>query len=99
MDNAALQGAVAIDRAPAYTEPTAEQILLNQPDARFRDLLRRHGDSSPDMGSSDILYRMATFEISESLEQIEPDGHLPAGATDRGKQSAAAEAGEEAGSQ
>jgi negative regulator of sigma E activity len=71
-----VQNAVAIDLAPAYTEPSAEQVLLNQPSERLLDYRRRHGDSSPEMGSSDILYRMATFEISPDLEQIEPDGHL-----------------------
>ena len=77
-----LQNAVAIDLAPSYTEPSAEQVLLNQPSERLLDYQRRHGDSSPDMGSSDILYRMATFEISPDLERIEPDGHLtPAGET------------------
>ena len=71
-----LQNAVAIDLAPAYTEPSVEQVLLNQPSERLLDYRRRHGDSSPEMGSSDILYRMATFEISPDLERIEPDGHL-----------------------
>ena len=82
-----VQNAVAIDLAPAYTEPSAEQVLLNQPSERLLDYRRRHGDSSPEMGSSDILYRMATFEISPDLERIEPDGHLapdeePAESTD-----------------
>lgn len=71
-----VQNAVAIDLAPAYTEPSADQVLLNQPSERLLDYRRRHGDSSPEMGSSDILYRMATFEISPDLERIEPDGHL-----------------------
>lgn len=73
----ALQDAVAIDLGTSYTEPSAEQVLLNQPSERLMDYLRRHGDSSPDMGSSDILYRMATFEIREGeLVEIEPDPHL-----------------------
>ena len=71
-----LQEAVAIDLAPAYTEPSLEQVLTNSPSERQLDYLRRHGDSSPAIGSSDIIYRMATFEISENLEVIEPDGHL-----------------------
>jgi negative regulator of sigma E activity len=71
-----VQEAVAIDLAPAYTEPSLEQVLTNSPSERQLDYLRRHGDSSPAIGSSDIIYRMATFEISENLEVIEPDGHL-----------------------
>jgi negative regulator of sigma E activity len=65
-------GAVAIDLAPAYTEPTAAQVLLNSPSEQQLDYMRRHGES-------DILYRMANFEVSESLEVIEPDGHLVTG--------------------
>jgi negative regulator of sigma E activity len=61
--------AVAIDLAPAYTEPTAEQVLMNSPNEQQLDYMRRHGEG-------DILYRMANFEVSESLEIIEPDGHL-----------------------
>ena len=64
-----VQNAGAIDLAPAYTEPSAEQVLLNQPSERLLDYRRRHGDSSPDRGSSDILYRMATFEIGPDLER------------------------------
>lgn len=64
-----LQDAVVIDLAPTYTEPTADVVLQNAPSERELDLLRRHSDS-------DILYRMATFEVSEDLEEIEPDGHL-----------------------
>ena len=64
-----LRDAVAIDSAPAYTEPSAEQVLINAPTERQLEYLRRHSDS-------DILTRMANFEVSESLEIIEPDGHL-----------------------
>ena len=64
-----LQEAVAIDQPPAYTEPSAADVIQNVPGARELDLLRRHNDG-------DILYRMATFEVSEDLEEIEPDGHL-----------------------
>ena len=71
-----LQDAVAIDLAPVYTEPTVEQALGNSPSERQLDYLRRHGDSSPEGGSSDILYQMATFELSDNLEKIEPHGHL-----------------------
>lgn len=71
-----VQDAVAIDLAPAYTEPSLQQVLMNSPSERQLDYLRRHGDSSPALGSSDIIYRMATFEVSENLEVIEPDGHL-----------------------
>ena len=49
---------------------------MNSPSERQLDYLRRHGDSSPSIGSSDIIYRMATFEVSENLEVIEPDGQL-----------------------
>jgi hypothetical protein len=71
-----LQDAVAIDLAPAYTEPTVEQAMQNSPSERELNYLRRHGDSSPELGSSDILYRMATFELSDNLEVIEPQGRL-----------------------
>ena len=71
-----VRDAVAIDLAPAYTEPSLEQVLMNSPSERQLDYLRRHGDSSPALGSGDIIYRMATFEVSENLEVIEPDGHL-----------------------
>jgi negative regulator of sigma E activity len=64
-----LQDAVVIDLAPTYTEPSADVVLQNAPNERELDLLRRHSDS-------DILYRMATFEVSEDLEEIEPDGRL-----------------------
>ena len=64
-----LQEAVAIDQPPAYTEPSAADVIQNVPGAREIDLLRRHNDG-------DILYRMATFEVSEGLEEIEPDGQL-----------------------
>lgn len=64
-----LQDAVAIDLAPTYTEPSVDVVLQNAPSERELDLLRRHSDS-------DIIYRMATFEVSEDLEEIEPDGHL-----------------------
>ena len=64
-----LQEAVAIDQPPAYTEPSAADVIQNVPGAREIDLLRRHNDG-------DILYRMATFEVSEDLEEIEPDGSL-----------------------
>ena len=60
---------VAIDLPAIYTEPSPDLILQNAPSERELDLLRRHSDS-------DILYRMATFEVSEDLEEIEPDGHL-----------------------
>ena len=70
--------AVAIDMAPAYTEPTLEQVLKNQPSELLIDYRRRHGESSPEFGSGDILYRMADFQISSELERIEPDGHLVA---------------------
>ncbi len=72
--NTGVQDAVAIDLAPAYTEPTIEQVLATQPTQRLLDLRRRHGDSAPQLGSGDILYRMATFEIREGeLVEIEPD--------------------------
>jgi negative regulator of sigma E activity len=72
-----VQNAVAVDLGAAYTEPTIEQVMANQPSERLREMLRRHGDSSPDLGSGDILYRMATFEVrEEELDKIPPDPHL-----------------------
>jgi negative regulator of sigma E activity len=68
--------AVAIDMAPAYTEPSVDQVMQNQPSELLLDYRRRHGESSPELGSGDILYRMADFQINPDLEQIEPDGHL-----------------------
>ena len=62
-----LQDAVAIDLAPTYTEPSAQQVLMNAPSERQLDYLHRQ---------SDILTRMANFEVSDTLERIEPDGHL-----------------------
>ena len=70
-----LAEAVAIDRAPAYTEPTAQQVLANEPDERLRNLLRLHGDRSPGAESGDILYRLTTLEVSQLVE-IPPDEHL-----------------------
>ena len=68
---------VAIDTAPMYTEPTPEQVLANRPSERLRDMYRRHGESAPELGSGDILYRMATFELrAGELVEIEPDPHL-----------------------
>ena len=71
-----LQEAVAIDRAPTYTEPSIEQALMNSPSERQLNYLRRHGDSAPELGSSDIIYRMADFQVTEVYVVIEPDGHL-----------------------
>jgi negative regulator of sigma E activity len=68
--------AVAIDMAPVYTEPSIDQVLQNQPSDLLLDYRRRHGESSPELGSGDILYRMADFQINPGLEEIEPDGHL-----------------------
>ncbi len=76
VDDGLQDGAVAIDLAPVYTEPAVAEVLLNQPSEQLLDYRRRHGDSSPEMGSSDILYRMATFEVDNDLEEIEPYGHL-----------------------
>jgi negative regulator of sigma E activity len=86
-----VQEAVAIDLAPSYTEPSLEQVLMNSPSERQLDYLRRHGDSSPAIGSSDIIYRMATFEIGENLEVIEPDGQLLRRRSDDDSDSAASE--------
>lgn len=70
-------GAVAIDMAPAYTEPTDEQILANSPSARQIEYMIRHDNSSPDLSSNGILSRMVTFELREGrLVEIEPDPHL-----------------------
>lgn len=76
VDNS-VQDAVAVDLGAAYTEPPAAQVLANQPSERMRELLRRHGDSSPNLGSGDILYRMATFELREAdWDRTDPDPHL-----------------------
>jgi negative regulator of sigma E activity len=69
VDSGLQDDAVVIDLAPTYTEPSAADVINNLPSARELELLRRHSDS-------DILYRMATFEYNERLEEIEPDGHL-----------------------
>jgi len=72
-----IEDAVAIDLAPAYTEPPAAISLANEPSERLRDMHRRHVDSSTVLGSGDILYRMATFELREGeLVEIDPDPHL-----------------------
>jgi negative regulator of sigma E activity len=72
-----IEDAVAIDLAPAYTEPPVSMVLANQPSNRLRDMHRRHVDSSTVLGSGDILYRMATFELREGeLVEIDPDPHL-----------------------
>jgi negative regulator of sigma E activity len=69
--------AVAIDLAPAYTEPTPEQVLANSPTRRLIEYSRRHDNSSPDLVSNGILSRMVTFELREGqLVEIEPDPHL-----------------------
>ncbi|MDH5344940.1 MAG: RseA family anti-sigma factor [Gammaproteobacteria bacterium] len=75
-DDEGLFDAVAIDMAPSYTEPSVEDVLMNSPSERQLDYLRRHSDSSPDFGASDIIYRMADFQVTEGLVVIEPDGHL-----------------------
>ena len=75
--DAGLEDVVAIDLAPTYTEPPASQFVVAQPTERLREMQRRHRDSSTALGSGDILYRMATFEIRESeLVEIEPDPHI-----------------------
>jgi negative regulator of sigma E activity len=72
-----LEDVVAIDLAPTYTEPPASQFVVAQPTERLRDMQRRHRDSSTALGSGDILYRMATFELREGeLVEIEPDPHI-----------------------
>jgi len=72
-----LQDAVAIDLAPAYTEPTQEQVLANQPTERLLEYNRRHDDSFSGLGSNDIISRMVTFELREGkLVEVEPDSHL-----------------------
>jgi negative regulator of sigma E activity len=69
--------AVAIDFAPAYTEPTPAQVLANSPTERLIEYSRRHDNSSPDLVSNGILSRMVTFELVEGrLVEIEPDPHL-----------------------
>ena len=76
VDSAIGDDAVAIDMAPAYTEPSIDQVIQNQPSELLLDYRRRHVESSPELGSGDILFRMADFQIDSDLEQIEPDGHL-----------------------
>ena len=72
-----LEDVVAIDLAPTYTEPPASQFLVEAPTERLREMQRRHRDSSTALGSGDILYRMATFELREGeLVEIEPDPHI-----------------------
>jgi len=72
-----LDGAVAIDMAPAYTEPAVEQALANQPNQQLLEYVRRHDDSSSDLGTNGTLTRMVTFELREGeLVEIEPDPHL-----------------------
>jgi negative regulator of sigma E activity len=78
-----VEEAVAIELPPAYTEPPASLVLDSQPSERLRDMHRRHVDSSTVLGSGDILYRMATFELREGeLVEIEPDPHLLPGEED-----------------
>ncbi len=77
--DADLDGAVAI----AYTEPAVEQALANQPNQQLLEYIRRHGDSSSDLGTSGTLTRMVTFELREGeLVEIEPDSHLLPAAAD-----------------
>ena len=69
--------AVAIDLAPAYTEPTAAQVLANSPTQRLIEYGRRHNNSSPDLTSNAIISRVVTFELQEGrLVEIEPDPRL-----------------------
>jgi hypothetical protein len=72
--------AVAIDLAPAYTEPTDAQVLANSPTQRLLEYGRRHNNSSPDLSSNGILSRMVTLELREGrLVEIEPDPRLAPG--------------------
>ena len=72
-----LEDVVAIDLAPTYTEPPASRFVVARPTERLREMQRRHRDSSTALGSGDILYRMATFELREGeLVEIEPDPHI-----------------------
>ncbi len=72
--------AVAIDLAPAYTEPSDEQVLANSPTQRLLEYGRRHNSSSPDLSSNGILSRMVTLELREGrLVEIEPDPRLAPG--------------------
>ena len=74
--------AVAIDTAAIYTEPSVQQVMQNQPSELLLDYRRRHGESSPELGSGDILYRMADFQVNPDLEEIEPDGLLSSDSDD-----------------
>ena len=78
-----LNGAVAI----AYTEPAVEQALANQPNQQLLEYVRRHDDSSADLGTNGTLTRMVSFELREGeLVEIEPDQHLqPAKTEDEDK--------------
>jgi hypothetical protein len=72
-----LEDVVAIDLAPTYTEPPATGFVFARPTERLREMQRRHMDSSTALGSGDILYRMATFELREGeLVEIDPDPHI-----------------------
>jgi negative regulator of sigma E activity len=64
--------AVAIDLAPAYTEPTAEQVLANSPTERLLEYNRRHDNNG-------ILYRMVTLEGETRWVEIEPNPRLVPG--------------------
>ena len=77
----------------SFTEPSPAEFVVAQPSERLREMHRRHGDSSTALGSGDILYRMATFELRErELVEIEPDPHiLPEGAESDGIEQAGAE--------
>jgi len=64
--------AVAIDLAPAYTEPTAEQVLANSPTERLLEYNRRHDNNG-------ILYRMVTLEGETRWVEIEPNPRMVPG--------------------
>jgi negative regulator of sigma E activity len=83
IDSEDLDGAVAI----AYTEPAVEQALANQPNQQLREYVRRHDDSSSDLGTNGTLTRMVNFELREGeVVEIEPDQHLqPAKTEDEDK--------------
>ncbi len=83
-----LQRAVAIDDgAGAYTEPTVDQALAEQPSEMLMQYYRIHGGTADGQGTNAILALPATLELSE-LVQIEPDPHLlskdPSGKSDEG---------------
>ena len=72
--------ALAIDDGPsAYTEPTVEQVLGEQPSELWLRYYQSHGESAPGLGPDRILPLPATLEVSEELVETDPDPRLVSG--------------------